>query len=85
MTEARAKIRQFIEQHLVVFDDEAVFLDSDNIFEKGFVNSLFAMQLVAYVQQAFGVELTDDDIDLAHFSSIDNMVGLLIRKQAASS
>jgi acyl carrier protein len=43
------------------------------------------MQLVAYVQQAFGVELTDDDIDLAHFSSIDNMVGLLIRKQAASS
>ncbi len=82
MKEARDRIRQFIEQNLVVFDDEAVFLDSDNIFEKGFVNSLFAMQLVAFVQQAFGVELTDDDIDLSHFRSIDNMVSLLARKQA---
>ncbi|MEW5983055.1 MAG: acyl carrier protein [Acidobacteriota bacterium] len=83
MKEARDHIRQFIQGHLVVFDDEAVFSDSDNIFEKGFVNSLFAMQLVTYVQQAFGLELSDDDIDLANFRSIDAMINLLTRKHVS--
>lgn len=81
MTESRAKIRTFIQNNLVVFDDEAVFADSDNIFEKGFVNSLFAMQLLNFVQQSFAIELTDDEIDLKNFSSIDNMIALLTRKQ----
>ncbi|MBD3306790.1 acyl carrier protein [candidate division KSB3 bacterium] len=75
------KIRNFIESNLVVFEDEAVFSDSDNIFELGFVNSLFAMQLLNYVQNEFGIVVEDDDIDIANFSSVDNIVRLIERKR----
>ena len=44
--EIKEKIRGFIEENLVVFEDEATFSDDDNIFELGFVNSLFAMRMV---------------------------------------
>ncbi len=76
----REKIRNFITSHLVVFEDEAEFSDSDNIFELGFVNSLFAIQLVNYVQNEFEIVLDDDDIDIANFSSVDN-ISKLIRKK----
>ena len=71
-------IRAFIERHLVI--DEAVFSDSDNIFEMGFVNSLFAMQLLTYVQNEFNIVIDDDDIEISNFSSIDNIVNLIEKK-----
>ncbi|MCP4396318.1 MAG: acyl carrier protein [bacterium] len=77
----REKIRTFIHGHLVVFEDEAEYSDSDNIFELGFVNSLFAIQLVNYVQNEFEIEIDDDDIDIANFSSVDNIIKLIQRKR----
>ena len=40
------KIRQIITDNLIVFDDDVEFSDSDNIFEMGFVNSLFTVKLL---------------------------------------
>lgn len=72
--ELKDKIRKFIESNLVVFEDEAEFTDSDNIFEMGFVNSLFAMKLVNYIEQEFSVEVDNDDLEISNFSSVDRIV-----------
>jgi methoxymalonate biosynthesis acyl carrier protein len=79
--EMNEKIRQFIISNLVVFEDEVEFSDSDNIFERGFVNSLFAMQLLNYVQKEFDLVVDDEDIDIANFSSVDNIVKLIQKKK----
>jgi methoxymalonate biosynthesis acyl carrier protein len=79
--EMNEKIRQFIISNLVVFEDEVEFSDSDNIFERGFVNSLFAMQLLNYVQKEFDIVVDDEDIDIANFSSVDNIVKLIQKKK----
>lgn len=72
--ELKEKIRKFIESNLVVFEDEAEFTDSDNIFEMGFVNSLFAMKLVNYIEQEFSVEVDNDDLEISNFNSVDRIV-----------
>jgi len=79
--ELKEKIRQFIEANLVVFEDEAEFSDSDNIFEMGFVNSLFAMKLVSYIEQEFGIEVDNDDLEISNFSSVDRIVSYIESKQ----
>ncbi len=78
--EARAKIRRYIEKNLEIFDDEAVFSDSDNIFQMGLVNSLFAMKLLNFVEQEFAITIDDEDIEISNFSSIENIIGLLEKK-----
>jgi methoxymalonate biosynthesis acyl carrier protein len=78
--ELRLKVRQLIEKNLVVLDECVEFADSDNIFAKGFVNSLFAMKLLTFVEGQLGVEFDDDDLDLSNFNSIDNIVKLAERK-----
>jgi methoxymalonate biosynthesis acyl carrier protein len=43
----------------------------EEIFQSGLVNSLFAMQLVLFVEKEFGVAVTNDDLDLANFRSLN--------------
>ena len=79
--ELKEKIRQFIEANLVVFEDEAEFTDGDNIFEMGFVNSLFAMKLVSFIEQEFGIEVDNEDLEISNFSSVDRIVGYIENKK----
>jgi methoxymalonate biosynthesis acyl carrier protein len=80
--ELKEKVRQFIEANLVVFEDEADFTDSDNIFEMGFVNSLFAMKLVSYIEQEFGIEVDNEDLEISNFSSVDRIVEYIDNKKS---
>jgi methoxymalonate biosynthesis acyl carrier protein len=78
--ELNSKIREYIQSNLVVFDDEAEFSDSDNIFKLGFVNSLFAMKLLNFVETEFNIVVDNDDININNFSSVVNIVSLVEKK-----
>ncbi|GIN99876.1 acyl carrier protein [Brevibacillus laterosporus] len=80
---AREKIRHFIEKNLVIFDDHVEFSDEDNIFELGFVNSLFAMKMLTFVEEEFNITIDNDELDLINFSSVSNIVRLIEKKVGA--
>ena len=58
--------------------------DGEDIFATGFVNSMFAMQLVQFVETTFGVTVESDDMDIENFQSIDAISALVERKQGAA-
>ncbi|MEM6806551.1 MAG: phosphopantetheine-binding protein [Bacteroidota bacterium] len=74
------KVRAFIVENLFVLDDEDDFLDSDNIFELGYVNSLFAMKLLNYVETEFDLTVENEEMDIQNFSSINAIVHLIEKK-----
>ena len=76
-------IRQFLLLNLLAFDEDLTIEDDENIFESGFVDSSFAMQLVAFVEEEFKITITDDDLDLANFSTINQIVQFVERKQSS--
>lgn len=78
--ELNTRVRKYIQSNLIVFDDEAEFSDSDNIFKLGFVNSLFAMKLLNFVETEFGITVDNEDINITNFSSVNNIVSLVERK-----
>ena len=57
--------------------------DDDDMFALGFATSLFAMQLVAFVEKQFGVEVDSDDLDIDNFRSVRAIAGLVERKLAS--
>ncbi|MEW5901382.1 MAG: acyl carrier protein [Acidobacteriota bacterium] len=79
--ERGAKIREFIESHLVTFDDHRTPRDEDNIFELGFVDSLFALELVRFIEQELGFELTNEDLEISNFSSVNNILAFIGKKR----
>ncbi|VEP17553.1 D-alanyl carrier protein [Hyella patelloides LEGE 07179] len=81
MTEIKAKINHFLADY---FEDRQLQEDED-IFASGFINSMFAMQLVLFVEQEFEVTIEDDELDFDNFRTINAMANLLERKKVALS
>jgi len=75
----RIPIRGFMARS---FDGRAVS-DEDDIFALGFANSLFAMQLVAFVEGQFRIDINSEDLEMDNFRSIAALSGLVERKIAA--
>lgn len=78
-TTIQTKIRNF----LAKFFQNIELEDNQDIFALGFVNSLFAMQLVLFVEKEFGVQVENEDLDIDNFRSIQAIATLVEQKTAA--
>ena len=76
--ENRTKVREFLSRFIRANN----FQNDDDIFALGFVKSLFAMQLVLFVESEFGLTVENDDLDLDNFRSVNAITGLIERKTA---
>ncbi|MDQ3913979.1 MAG: acyl carrier protein [Actinomycetota bacterium] len=54
--------------------------DDDDIFATGFVNSLFALELVTFVEGTFGITIESEDLDLDNFRTVSRIAALVARK-----
>jgi len=79
MTDVQARIKTFLARFFRHHDLQP----DEDIFALGFVNSLLAMQLIAFVEKEFGITVEDDDLDLANFRSLAAIESLVERKRAA--
>lgn len=76
------KIAAFIKKNMVVFEEDEVVLKNDtNIFTSGFVNSMFAVMLLNFLETEYNIEVGDQDVILENFSSINAMERLVTRLQ----
>ncbi|MFG1610301.1 hypothetical protein [Actinoplanes sp. NPDC049265] len=55
--------------------------DDDDMFALGVVNSLFAIQLVRFVEIEFALRAERDDLDIDNFCSINALTAFVRRKQ----
>jgi acyl carrier protein len=74
---ARADLRNFVGRFVRGHE----FGDSDDIFALGFVNSLFAMQLVQFCESHFGIEVPGEKLEMDNFRSINAMVAMIESSQ----
>lgn len=75
-TSNKSRVREFLAR---VARRES-FTDSDDIFSLGFVNSMFAMELVLFVEKEFSITIGDTDLDIDNFKSVNAIAALIDRK-----
>ena len=78
--EIRDSIRVFIMKRV----NNRKFNDNDNIFKLGFVDSMFALQLVSFVETEFQIAVEDDDLAIENFNSVDAIRGFVRSKKGNS-
>ncbi|MGG1149682.1 acyl carrier protein [Bacillus wiedmannii] len=54
--------------------------NDEDIFSLGFVNSLFAMQLVLFIEQNFDISVETQDMDLDNFRTVNKMIAFVEKK-----
>lgn len=78
MQENKEKVKDFISRY---FRNHELG-DDEDIFAAGFVNSLFAMQLVLFLEQEFKINVDSSDLDLSNFKTINAITDFVKRKTA---
>lgn len=78
-SEARSQLRDFAGRR---FPDGRLADDQD-IFDSGYVNSLFAMELVMFIEQLVDDRIPNDELRLDNFRTVDTMIALIGRMTAA--
>lgn len=71
--EVKETVRKFISRYV----QQKQFDNSDNIFEKGYVNSLFFMQLVLFIEKQFQLTIQNEDLAVKNFESVDSITSFI--------
>jgi acyl carrier protein len=79
MTDIRQDIRTFLEQDLS--RDLAGVEDSTSLLQAGVLDSLGVMQLVAFLQDRFGITIGDDDLVPENLESVEAIAAFVSRLQ----
>ena len=81
VSSVKSRIHDFVDR----FFGDTTLGDDDDMFATGYVNSMFAMQLVQFVESEFGITVDSDDLDLDNFRTVSAIAAFVERKQAASA
>ena len=76
----RTLVRSFVEQELET-RGLSELADDASLAEAGIVDSLGIFQLIAFLEASFRIHISDQEIVLSNFESIDATVAFVTRKQ----
>ena len=74
--EIRTEIRSFLSKQIRNTNIE----DGDDLFTSGLVNSMFAMELVSFVEKKFKIVIANKDLNLDNFTTINAITDLIQQK-----
>jgi methoxymalonate biosynthesis acyl carrier protein len=77
----KSRVREYLSGYIKDYDLQ----DDDDFFALGFVNSLFAMQLVLFVEKEFDIAIDGGDMNFDNFKTVNAIADTVERKTAASS
>jgi len=81
MSEFNAKLKEFIMTE-VNPDLKLVKLDDDEpLIESGIIDSLGILKILAFMDEAFGVDLSSDQIKLENFKTVSTICALVDRQK----
>ena len=74
------EVRTFIVDNFLFREDRAEVADTESLLDAGLVDSTGILELVAFLEQRFGIEMADADIVPDNLDSIAAITGFVTRK-----
>lgn len=75
---ARDDLRTFLSGLVSRFNSDQKFSNTDSLFLSGCLDSFAAMQLVMHLEDAYGIDFSMVDFDLAKLDSIDAIMNFIV-------
>ncbi|HEY7316611.1 MAG TPA: phosphopantetheine-binding protein [Candidatus Binatia bacterium] len=83
--EEKNGIKETVKRFILSAIDITNLNDDDNLFDSGIVNSLFAIQLMTFIEKTFAIEVAMDDLDMENFKSLNATAAFVVRKTRRDS
>jgi len=79
-----AAVREFIAENFL-FRADADLDDNQSLLESGVIDSTGVLEVIAFLEQMFGISIADDEIVPENLDSIANMTRYLASKLPAAA
>ncbi len=80
LLEKKQKIRQFIVETFLLGDTDVELSDGDSLLDSGIVDSTGVLELVAFIEDEFDVEVRDEELVPENLDSLDQLAAFVDRK-----
>ncbi len=77
--EVAERIEQFVRTQFSISPSDPRFARDADLFEGAYVDSVGLAELLAYVEEEFGVSVPDDDLLSDEFATIDGIAATVCR------
>jgi acyl carrier protein len=84
MDNVLGRVRTFIEENFLFREDISQLADSDSLLENGVMDSTGILELVAFLESDFSIQMSDAEIVPDNLDSIAAIASYLERKLAAA-
>jgi acyl carrier protein len=80
MNQLKTELRKYIIENFLFGQDEAVLTDEVSFLEQGLIDSTGVLEIVAHLEQAYGVKVEDEELVPQNFDSVNNLTAYIFRK-----
>lgn len=80
-SEILTRVRNFIQENLLYMHSDFQLGDDDRLLEKGLMDSMSVVEMVAYVESEFGIQTTEDEISEMNFGSLNGIARFVTGKR----
>lgn len=71
-------VRRFLKKYTSNVD----ISENQEIFTKGLINSLLAMQMVLFLEKEYNFEISNEDLDIKNFNTLNSIANFVCRKKS---
>ena len=81
MREFKEKIKDFIMHEVNPERDLDQLEDDEPLIDSGIIDSLGVLKILAFLDEAFGIDLSSEQIKLENFKTVSSICGLIEKAQ----
>lgn len=79
MEKIRETLNQFIREHFEIGNDPD-FTNDVHMFNEGFVDSFGAVEIIHFVEETYGIQITQRDITLYPMNTVNEIAAVVAKK-----
>ena len=77
---AETTIRNYILENYLFTDDQSALNSDDSFLEKGVLDSTGILEVIYFLEETFGIKISDEEMIPENLDSVKNIVAFLERK-----
>jgi acyl carrier protein len=77
-------LREFITDNFLPSSGQDSFEDSDSFMETGIIDSTGVLELLEYIEEAFSIQVEDEEVVPDNMDSLDKLAAFIGRKKAGA-
>ena len=81
----KEQLKDYIARNLLFSDNGFKYDDDDSFLEEGIVDSIGVLELVGFIEEAFGVVVDDMDVIPDNFDTVNKLTAYVQSKQNSNA